>query len=130
MSYRWLRGAALLLALSGCGPGGEETVPVRGTVYFRGHPLAGGTIVFTPDLERGGRGPLALGEIHKDGTYTVMTEGRFGAVVGWHHVTIAPAKSDPPPDVALPRRYSDPEHSELSREIVSGKANTFDFHLE
>jgi hypothetical protein len=119
-----------LLALCGCGPGGEETVPVRGTVYFQDRPLAGGTIVFTPDPERGGRGPLGLGEIHPDGTYTLTTEGRFGAVVGWHRVTIAPAKSDPPPDVPLPRRYSDPEGSDLSREVVPGKANTFDFHLE
>jgi hypothetical protein len=129
MRYHWLCTLALVLA-AGCGPGADEKVPVRGTVYFHDQPLAGGTIVFTPDPERGGRGPLALGEVGKDGTYSLWTEGRPGAVVGCHRVTIAAGKSDPPPDSPLPRHYSDPEHSGLSREVQSGKANVFDFHLD
>jgi hypothetical protein len=130
MRYRWLCGAALVLAATGCGSDADERVPVRGTVYYHEQPLAGGTIVFTPDPERGGRGPLALGEVGKDGGYTLFTDGRPGAVVGCHRVTIAPAKTDPPPETPLPRRYSDPEHSGLSREVLPGKANTIDFHLD
>jgi hypothetical protein len=130
MRSYWLCGAALVLAGSGCGPDTDEKVPVRGTVFYHDRPLAGGTIVFTPDPERGGRGPLALGEVGQDGTYTLQTEGRPGAVIGCHRVTIAPAKTDSPPDFPLPRRYSDPEHSGLNREVQPGKPNVIDFHLD
>ena len=40
---------ALLLPLAGCGQDGGKLAPVRGRVFYRGKPLPGGTIVFTPD---------------------------------------------------------------------------------
>src|SRR6516225_7750875 len=77
------------LAVLGCGQG-EPMTPVHGRVFFHGQPLPGGTIVFTPDAERGGRGPLACGEIDADGRYTLRTGDKPGAVSGWHRITIAP----------------------------------------
>jgi hypothetical protein len=118
--------AWFLLLAAGCGPGMEERAPVQGQVFYRGRPLAGGTIVFTPDAERGGRGPLALGEIGADGRYTLRTEGRPGAVPGWHRITVAAGRG---PDDSLPRRYRDPERSDLSRQVRAGQANVFDLHL-
>jgi len=81
MGGRRLWGLVLVLSVSGCGSGADEMVPVRGTVYYHDKPLPGGTIVFTPDPDRGGRGPLALGEIAGDGTYTLLSDGRPGAVI-------------------------------------------------
>ncbi len=60
MRLLWLGSLTLFaLAAIGCGDSKPELAPVRGHVYFHGAPLAGGVIVFTPDPERGGHGPLA-----------------------------------------------------------------------
>ncbi len=119
----------------GCGRG-DKLTPVHGHVFYRGQPLAGGTIVFTPDAERGGRGPLACGEIGADGGFTLHTGETIGTVAGWHRVTVAPpspAASPGPattPVLELPRKYSDPEQSGLLREVKAGTAVEQDFHLE
>ena len=132
----WLAAcAALALCTLGCGGQKPTLAPVRGTVYFRGAPLTGGAIVFTPDAERGGSGPLACARIGPDGSYVLATGEAPGAVPGWHRVTV---KALPPPDGApappagavLPARYSDPEQSGQSREVKADAANVFDFHLD
>jgi len=121
----------LLLLAAGCGTGtGEvELVPVYGKVTFRGRPLAGGTIVFVPDPERGAHGPLALAVLDAQGRFTLHSDGRPGVVPGWHRITVAAAQSveDEP---ALPSRYADPERSGLAREVQAGKASVFDLVLE
>jgi hypothetical protein len=135
----WLAFPAL--AILGCGGGEDKLTPVHGRVFYHGQPLPGGTIVFTPDPERGGRGPLACGEIGPDGRYTLHTGGSPGAVAGWHRVTIAAAspagraggREPLPADASgadLPRKYSDPERSGLSREVKPGQAADQDFHLD
>jgi hypothetical protein len=126
MGDRWGGWCLLLVLAAGCGPGETERVPVRGRVLYRGQPLAGGTIVFTPDADRGGRGPLAVGEIDADGHYTLRTGDQPGAVPGWHRVTIAAAGPEP----SLPRRYRDPEHSGLSRQVRPDQANVIDLSLD
>ena len=125
---RYLRavGLGLLALLAGCGRADVKLAPVQGRVFYRGRPLAGGTIVFTPDADRGGSGPLACGEIGPDGHYTLHTGDEPGAVPGWHKVTIAAGRGD----ARLPRKYSDPEASGQSREVQAGQANTLDLQLE
>ena len=125
-----------VLALFGCG-GDEPLTPVHGRVFFRGQPLPGGTIVFAPDAERGGRGPLAYAEIADDGRYSLRSGDKLGAVAGWHRITIAPpvlavvpGQTLRPAAVELPRRYSDPEQSGLLREVRPGKSGEQDFYLE
>ena len=124
------------LAVVGCGQD-DSLTPVRGRVFYRGQPLPGGTIVFTPDAERGGHGPLAYGEIAADGHYYLCTGDKRGAVPGWHRVTIAPpalaaapGQTASPPAVELPRKYRDPEQSGLLREVRAGKVGEQDFYLE
>ena len=93
----WLDMPGLLaLVAGGCGESKPTLSPVRGHVYFHGVPLAGGAIVFTPDPDRGGRGPLACARIGDDGGYVLVTGPDFGAVAGWHRVTFQAA----PPDAA------------------------------
>ncbi len=122
----------LVLTALGCGQEAKLT-PVHGQVFYQGQPLAGGTIVFTPDPERGGHGPLACGEIGQDGRYSLRTNQEFGAVPGWHRVTIAPPSHPAPgstPAADLPRKYSDPEQSGLLREVKAGRVVEQDFQLE
>ena len=96
-------------------------------MYYHGAPLAGGAIVFTPDPERGGRGPLACARIGDDGGYVLVTGADPGAVVGWHRVTFQ-ARA---PDAGLPARYGDPDTSnQAGRGQGAGQNNTIDFHLE
>jgi hypothetical protein len=124
----------LLLGLAGCGQGDPKLAPVRGRVYYRGDPLPGGTIVFTPDPGRGGHGPLAYAEIESDGRYFLRTGQEVGAVPGWHRVTVAPAgpagDAGGKPVVALPRKYTDPEQSGETCEVKEGQVNTCDLHLD
>jgi hypothetical protein len=124
------------LAVFGCGHD-DSLTPVHGRVFFHGQPLPGGTIVFTPDAERGGHGPLAIGEIDTEGRFSLRSGDKLGAVPGWHRVTIAPptgavapGQTIPPPTVGLPRKYSDPQQSGLLREVRPGKSGEQDFYLE
>jgi hypothetical protein len=116
----------LVVALAGCSSESANPEAVEGRVFFHNEPLRGGTIVFTPDAERGNQGPMATGEIQSDGRYTLHTGDDTGAVVGWHRVTIAAGPDCQP----LPRKYSDPKLSDQSREVKAGQANAFDFHLD
>ncbi len=133
-----LHWGTILGMLSGLGCGQDDSLtPVHGRVFYHGQPLPGGTIVFTPDVERGGRGPLACGEIGSDGRYTLRTGDKPGTIPGWYRVTIAaparavsPGQAVAPPVVELSRKYSDPEQSGLLREIQAGKSEEQDFHLE
>lgn len=122
----------LLLALAGCGRGEVKLVPVQGKVLYRGQPLPGGTIVFVPDPERGGAGPLASSEIRPDGQYVLQTGSRSGAVPGWHRVTVAAPASSPVQTASwsLPQRFSHPEQSGQIHEVKPAVPNTIEIKLE
>jgi hypothetical protein len=132
---RWLSilGCCGLMLLSGCGgsSGDARTSRVEGRVYYRGAPVPGGTIVFSPDAERGGNGPLAVGVIQSDGRYNLHTGSEAGAVPGWHRVTVAPAAVEGKAFVqSLPAEYSDPQRSGKSCEVKAGQPNVIEIHLE
>jgi hypothetical protein len=125
--------ACVMLILGGCSSGQESYPNVVGRVYYRGEPLPGGLIVFTPDEERGNIGPIAKAAIGPDGRYSLRSEQRTGAVPGWHRISIAaaPAKSRRLQlNQIPPGRYRHPQHSGLAREVKADTANVFDFHLE
>jgi hypothetical protein len=123
---RLVIGLALLGPLvAGCGRGETGLVPVSGRVFYRQRPLAGGTIVFTPDPQRGGRGPQAMARIGPDGSYRLMTGDKAGAVAGWHRITVAPARDQP-----LPARYRDPELSGQRFEVRPAGPSECVLHLE
>lgn len=134
-----LAGLALLLLAAGCGQDDVEPAPVRGRVFYKGAPLTRGSIVFSPDPDKGGSGPLARGDVRPDGTYTLTCDGRPGAPPGWHRVTIVSVESPASPPVgtafadvrsALPRKYAAPDQSGLDVLVKAGEDNVFDFRLE
>ncbi len=96
-------------------------------------------IVFVPDQSRGQSGPIAIGDIRADGSYSLKTGDAFGAAPGWYRVTVAAvgppgikAIDDPyaVPVSLIPDRYRDPELSGLSCEVKPNKANVVDFNLD
>jgi hypothetical protein len=121
------------LFLSGCGSKGSAKVAVTGIVYFRGQPIKGGLIVFTPDLERGSQGPLFKGVIGSDGRFTLSSEESAAVAPGWYRVSIAangpsvPTAENPYP--GPPGKYRNPDLSGLVREVKPGSDNVFEFQL-
>jgi hypothetical protein len=127
----------LLLAAPGCGPRSDGLSAVRGHIFYHRAPLPGGRVVFTPDPDRGGSGPLAQADIQADGSYALKTGDRAGAAPGWYRITVVALQTEPagapsyaPPRSLLPPRYRDPDLSGLSCQVKEGEENTCDFNLE
>lgn len=133
----------LVLALScpvlvGCGGNQPSLVEVTGVVNYQGKPLTGGCIVFAPNPEKGGRGPLAVAAIQPDGTYCLRTGDAVGAVPGWHRITISDAEPAPPVGEGefvavhsmVPARYAAPDLSGLEANVQRGAKCLVDISLE
>src|SRR4051794_4811775 len=115
-----------LLVLAGCSPP-PTPVAVHGRVAYRGTPLGGGLIVFTPDDARGHHGPPAQAAIGSDGRYVLHTGTTPGAAPGWYRVTVA--SLDTVAGESLPARFRDPELSDLFAEVIAGQDNSVDLDL-
>jgi hypothetical protein len=75
----------IVFLVTGCGPSRPKTAPVSGVVTLDGKPVAGASVMLTPD--DGGR--PALGESDAEGKFALATfEPGDGALVGKHHVTV------------------------------------------
>jgi hypothetical protein len=119
-------GFILLVLAPGCGnPQAPPLAVVHGQVTYRGSPLPGGLVVFTPDEDFGGHGPQAEGVIGYDGRFTLTTGGVTGAGVGRHRVSVVG-----PSGSYLPARFLDPSQSKLRAEVLSGKDNFVELKLE
>ncbi len=89
---KYVRFALLaVLAFSGCGGSGPYSgtlYPTTGQVLLAdGKPLNGGSVQFIP--KQGGL--PATGKIGPDGTFSLMTKAREGAVPGEYKVRIEPS---------------------------------------
>ena len=139
---------ALVTALpTGCGPSGSVPVAkVRGTITYRGNPVAKASISFIP--EKAGTIP-ALATTDENGVYTLGTYGtKDGAPIGPCRVAISLTGPSPPlPEhlakaeaaaetlrmpgkPLIPTKYFSPDTSGLKVEVLPGKNNVFDFVLE
>lgn len=140
----------LVVAFAGCGgEAGPKLVPVKGTVKFKGAPLADADVTFMSDS-----GQLAIGRTDAQGQYTLSSAGRPGAPTGPYKVGIAKyenktmtgttgakpedmakmmsmkTKSIPTVKSELPEKYSAPPTSGLSATVTGDAAkNNFDFDL-
>jgi hypothetical protein len=114
-----------LLACGGCesgdGPHVAPTVPVKGTVTFKGQPVTQGTITFEPE----DIGREAHATIQPDGTFVLSTfkEGD-GAVPGLHRVAITGSvgrggKGQQP----LPAKYRSAGSSNIAVEVSQEKTD-------
>jgi hypothetical protein len=136
---RWALAVPLLLLATGCQPGAESLVAVRGRVSYRGIPLHTGTVVFAPDAQRGTNAEMARADVQPDGTYVLNTGDQSGAAPGWYRVTVlamepaagfARGGSFLVPRSLIPEKYRDPDLSGLACEVKAGQDNVIDFNLE
>src|SRR5262245_64342013 len=127
------RSHLLLLSLSilpaACNRGPPPQVAVHGTVQVNGRPLRGGTVVFTPDSKRGGRGPVSFAVLDSEGAFVLNSESGPGAVRGWHRITVAPPPESEALIVGL-ERYRHPDLSGLEFEVRDGPDNNAVLKLE
>ncbi|OYW15363.1 MAG: hypothetical protein B7Z55_15085, partial [Planctomycetales bacterium 12-60-4] len=80
----------------GCGgglpPDAPKLAPAAGVVTHKGSPLPNVTVTLYPES-----GPVGVGKADGSGQFQIKTNGRDGATIGTHKVTISPAAGEPPP---------------------------------
>jgi hypothetical protein len=123
--------AGLLLVTGGCGgDSGPKLVDVSGKVLLGAAPLTKGGVRFVPDKSKGNTaGVEPVGTVGSDGSYSVSTNGKIGAPLGWYKVAVN-GQGDTIPDSSKPNagrspvgpKYADPETSGLSVEVVASPA--------
>jgi len=123
--------AALVIAvvgLAGCSPPPPAPCfPVAGKVTYKKKALPAGTITFTPDASKGNSSKeSAIGMLKEDGSYSLVTNGRDGAPLGWYKVSVNPLAMPtemPPAGKPLPKppaidpKYQKGDSSGISIEV-------------
>lgn len=126
-------GAVLVALPGGCGSASNVPTTVKGIVQFQGYPLAGGTVAFAPDADRGSSGRPLTAEVQADGTFQLHASGSASVPPGWYRVAIA--DMPPPPGYSttfagFPSKLRRPDRSDLLRQVQPGKENYFEFLIE
>src|SRR5947209_3275257 len=85
-----------IILAAGCGRFSAPLTPVHGKVYYKGMPVGGGTVVFTPNASMGSAGPLARADTQADGTFVLKTGDLQGASPGWYRVSVMAMEPLPP----------------------------------
>jgi hypothetical protein len=135
---------ALVAAASvGCG-GGPRLVKAGGTVKYKNAPVPGADILMMSDAS----GPPSIARTDEQGRFTVTTDGKPGAPVGFFKVSITAARNKRPiaPEEAvaisseqiaalredlIPVKYNSFEGSGLTAEVTDDPAkNDFTFDLK
>jgi len=148
-----LSAAALLataLVLAGCGDG-MNLKPATGTITYNGKPVDGAAVSFLSE-----KGVVATGSTDSEGKFTISTNGKPGASVGKHKVSVSktqsavggmPANPTPqdmiemqkkagkssatPSKPALPVKYSTPQSTDLTADVTTDASkNVFSFDLK
>jgi hypothetical protein len=90
---RRARACLVLLALglaAGCGGSHlGKVVPVEGTVTVDDKLLPGGMVSFLPDEAKGNKVAVAAVGKVEEGKFTLTTDGKAGAPVGWYKVVVS-----------------------------------------
>jgi hypothetical protein len=157
MQMNAARRAMMALAMAGFTLGGCDSKPhyehakVHGKVTYQGKPVPLGSVLFVPvEPPKEGSMQPASGSINPDGTYELKSEEDAGAILGEHKVVVIavdggkpapapdatkPADSSPAPSAKsvqfkslVPKKYSDPSTTPLTRKVVAGD-NTIDLEL-
>ena len=108
-----------IAGLAGCNkaPPAAPCFPVSGTVTINKKSMTTGTVKFAPDASKGNTSKeSALGLIQPDGKYSLVTNGRSGAPLGWYKVSVEPTAipgelpaGQAPPKPAATRSPRSPE---------------------
>lgn len=128
--------ALAALFVSGCGPKGPVTIPIRGEVLYQGAPLKDvpqGIVRYMPKSSDSGR--QASGRIQPDGSFVLttfkqgdgVTPGEYYIVVSaYTNVAASRAAAEATagaggsgPRLMIPEKYTDPSTSGLSDTVDS-----------
>ena len=123
----------LLPCLAALGCGSKLALPplqkVTGVVTLEGTPVPRGIVQFQPDA-----GPSANGTIGPDGSFTLMTAGESGAVIGNHKVLVE-ARAEPKdetdtlPAPLVPEKYFSFATSGITKEVTADAPNVINIEL-
>lgn len=130
---------------TGCGEKGPKTVQGTGVVTYKGEPVEGANVMFSPITQ--GQGVAALGKTDAAGKFTLQTvQGKAGAVPGEYAVVITKTEMVPTGEKVpkpeggtedvminkdlLPQKYKFASSTPLKVKIEEGKVNEFQFNLE
>lgn len=82
-------GMLIILSVGGCAESEVPIVPARGVVKINGKPAPNIAVQFMPNVMTEGKGPTSYGTTNENGEFVLKThDGRDGAVVGTHMVTL------------------------------------------
>ena len=127
---------AALVVVCGCGGSKAPETVVRGQILYRGEPVSGGLVVFTPNVDRGSDGPVATATLNNDGSFTLTAEDGKPVPAGWYRIAVAPKAGSIElptahrPYPGIPSKYRNPGLSGLVAEVKSGTDNVICFDLD
>jgi hypothetical protein len=126
--------AALLACTVGCWGKTEVPVyPVEGKVTVENVPLTSGIVGFLPDAGKGNTSRVQTwGTLDEKGEYTVSTEGRAGAPLGFYKVIVIVTTPPEEPNVPLPHaKYKTVATTDLHIEVTeTADKGAYDLHLK
>jgi hypothetical protein len=133
----WLCGGLFYCAVvAGCAerPDLPPTARVSGTVTLDGQPLPRGTVQFVPDTAQGTEGPSGVGYIDEEGHFEITTAGVQGAIIGHHKISVKAEADYDQTQISMgpsliPRRYNNPDTSELTAEVKENEKNEIPLEL-
>jgi len=103
-----------------------------------GEPLDSVRVHFMPEIGQSGEARTSWAITDEDGQYELEymgSDGRSGAALGWHRVTLQDILGEnfrgpgPPPRVRVPPVYMDPASTPLRFEVASGE-QTIDMQVD
>jgi hypothetical protein len=121
----------------------DKLYPVTGKITHNGEPLTVRTtmVLFKPDASRGNASRFEpAGTVDDEGNYTVFTEAREGAPLGWYKVIVTATSTEvemppgkrhhPRPRSLLPAKYGQAKTTTLAVEVVANPPlGTYDLKL-
>ena len=128
----------LTFLAAGCRQEPGALAQVTGRVTYKGTPVHGGIIVFSPDPDKGGHGPIAHSVIQEDGSFSLLTGDAPGAHAGFYRIAVScPGAAASPssqgyntPESILDVKYQHPATSEISCKVNLDQPNSFNFDLK
>lgn len=86
-----------LVVATGCGQKAPKFVAVKGVLKINGEPASNVSIRFLPDSQKGTMGPSSGAITDEQGNFVLICDnGKEGAVVGSHRVTLDDLNVDRP----------------------------------
>ncbi len=126
----------VFVTILGCGGSDmPDVAPVKGKVTWNGQPLKNATVNF---MLKDGKGSSSTGTTNDGGEYELdYNRDHKGAMIGDHKVWITTQHTEESDDGSekevaefLPKKYSDPNNTELSATVKAGSEEPINFALE